>query len=74
VSLLGCRLLHLIARIKRPSVIFANQNSTYSRLSAGGSRFGHMRDGQRKKDQKCCVAHFCSNGANIPGRTFRRGA
>ena len=51
-------LFNAITRNKRPSVIFTNQHRSRCRRAAGGSGFGYMRNGQKKKDHECCAAHF----------------
>jgi hypothetical protein len=57
-SLLRFWPFNAIALIDRLDVIFANQDSLRCRRSAGGSGFGYMRDGQKKKYHECCAAHF----------------
>jgi hypothetical protein len=51
-------LFNAITRNNRPSVIFTNQPRSRCRRAAGGSGFGYMRNGQKKKDHECCAAHF----------------
>ena len=67
--LLRSWLFNAIARIGRPTLTFTNQHRSYYRLLAGGSGFGYMRDGQKKKKHECCAAHFSFISTNILSTT-----
>ena len=66
VSTLQCNRAHRL-----PTLTFTNQHRSYYRLLAGGSGFGYMRDGQKKKEHECCAAHFSFISTNILSTTPR---